>query len=400
MLRRVLVGLGLVSVADAVYLALTRPMIGVDAFGVEALVLLAAVESLALVPAFVAASSGWPTGARRAALLAALAALGLALLLPPRSLALALLGGALYSFATATLYNLALAEVLEDRERAVRRYAAVSAAMNVGWSLGSTVAWPLFYAAGYAGAGAAVALLTAAAAAAVARGEGRGDSGVLEALRHPLRSLGPLLPLAAASSALHTVGMSAYGVELDRALARLAGSCRSGRLLYGALRGGLPTLVEAALRLRLPGLVERLGSARLLLASLWLSALLYSSLPLLPAPHVVAAWFGVVAAFAAYDVALYSLLAEVAEGPEAAAVGALSLASGAGNLAVALFGGAAGLGAAHYLSVTALTAAAASLALAPSLAPREAASGEVGVSGEVGEAEALVAAVVEAEPAR
>jgi hypothetical protein len=49
----------------------------------------------------------------------------------------------------------------------------------------------------------------------------------------------------------------------------------------------------------------------------------------------VAAWFAAVAAFTLYDVALYALVAERVDGLEEAAVGALSLASGVGNLAVA-----------------------------------------------------------------
>jgi len=246
-----------------------------------------------------------------------------------------LVGGALYSLSTATLYNLVVAGTLEDREEAVKSYALAGLGVSFGWGIGSSAAWPLYYALGPSGTAALVLALVASAAALGVKGEGGGDVNAVEAMVHPFRTLGALLPAAAAGSALHTVGMSAYGVELDRALGLLLASEREGRMLYGLFRGGLPMLLEAALRLRSSELVERIGGTRLLLYSVWLSALLYSLLPLLPPHAVVAAWFAVVAAFTLYDVALYAIVAKRVDGLEGAAVGALSLASGLGNMAVA-----------------------------------------------------------------
>ena len=358
MFKRIALSLALVSAADAVYVALTRPLVGADSLGVGALVLLATVESLAFIPAFAVASLGEILGRRRVAALAAASAAGLLLLLPPRDLLTALIGGALYSFSTATLYNLAVAGTLEDQEEALRRYALAGFSMSLGWGIGSSVSWPLYYAVGQLGIAAAVLALVASAAALGAWGEGRDDLDAIEAMKHPFRTLGFLLPVAAAGSALHTVGMSAYGVDLDRALSVLLASETEGRVLYGLFRGGLPVLLEAALRLRSSELVERFGGTRLLLASLWLSALLYSILPLLPAHAVVAAWFAVVAVYTLYDVALYALVAERLDGLEGAAVGALSLASGAGNLAVAVFDGWLVIKAVYALMVIAMAAAA------------------------------------------
>jgi hypothetical protein len=357
MRARLVLSLALVSAADALYVALTRPLVGVDAYGVGALVLLATVESLAFIPAFAAASLSEVLGRRRVAALAIAAAPGV-LALPPRDLPAMLAGGALYSFSTATLYNLVVAGTLEEREEALKSYAVAGFGMSLGWGLGSTAAWPLYYALGPSGAAAAVLALIASAAALGVRGEGDGSAGAIEAMLHPLRTLGALLPVAAAGSALHTVGMSAYGVELDRALGSLLASETQGRMLYGLFRGGLPVLLEAALRLRSSELVERFGGARLLLASVWLSALLYSLLPLLPAHAVVAAWFAVIAAFTLYDVALYALVAERVDGLEGAAVGALSLASGAGNLAVAPLEGWLAVKAVYALVAVGLAAAA------------------------------------------
>jgi hypothetical protein len=358
MRARLVLSLALVSAADALYVALTRPLVGVDAYGVGALVLLATVESLAFIPAFAAASLSEVLGRRRVAALAIAAAPGVLALLPPRDLPAMLAGGALYSFSTATLYNLVVAGTLEEREEALKSYAVAGFGMSLGWGLGSTAAWPLYYALGPSGAAAAVLALIASAAALGVRGEGDGSAGAIEAMLHPLRTLGALLPVAAAGSALHTVGMSAYGVELDRALGSLLASETQGRMLYGLFRGGLPVLLEAALRLRSSELVERFGGARLLLASVWLSALLYSLLPLLPAHAVVAAWFAVIAAFTLYDVALYALVAERVDGLEGAAVGALSLASGAGNLAVAPLEGWLAVKAVYALVAVGLAAAA------------------------------------------
>lgn len=358
MFKRIALSLALVSAADAVYVALTRPLVGVDSLGVGALVLLATVESLAFVPAFAVASLSEILGRRRVAAIAAAAAAGLLLLLPPRDLPTVLVGGALYSFSTATLYNLAVAGTLEDREEALRRYALAGFSMSLGWGIGSSVAWPLYYAVGPLGAAASVLALVASAAALGAWGGGRDDLDAIEAMKHPFRTLGFLLPVAAAGSALHTVGMSVYGVDLDRALGFLLASETQGRMLYGLFRGGLPVLLEAALRLRGSKLVERFGGARLLLASIWLSALLYSLLPLMPAHAMVAAWFAVVAAFTLYDVALYALVAERLDGLEGAAVGALSLASSAGNLAVAAFEGWLAVKAVYALVAVGLAAAA------------------------------------------
>jgi hypothetical protein len=306
------------------------------------------------------------------AALAIAAAPGVLALLPPRDLPAMLAGGALYSFSTATLYNLVVAGTLEEREEALKSYAVAGFGMSLGWGLGSTTAWPLYYALGPSGAAAAVLALIASAAALGVRGEGDGSAGAIEAMLHPLRTLGALLPAAAAGSALHTVGMSAYGVELDRALGSLLASEAGGRMLYGLFRGGLPVLLEAALRLRSSELVERFGGARLLLASVWLSALLYSLLPLLPAHAVVTAWFAAVAAFTLYDVALYALVAERVDGLEGAAVGALSLASGAGNLAVAPLEGWLAVKAVYALVAVGLAAA----ATAPVVAETRRAAGE------------------------
>ena len=372
MRARLALSLALVSAADALYVALTRPLVGVDAYGVGALVLLATVESLAFIPAFAAASLSEVLGRRRVAALAIAAAPGVLALLPPRDLPAMLAGGALYSFSTATLYNLVVAGTLEEREEALKSYAVAGFGMSLGWGLGSTAAWPLYYALGPSGAAAAVLALIASAAALGVRGEGDGSAGAIEAMLHPLRTLGALLPVAAAGSALHTVGMSAYGVELDRALGSLLASEAGGRMLYGLFRGGLPVLLEAALRLRSSELVERFGGARLLLASVWLSAMLYSLLPLLPAHAVVAAWFAAVAAFTLYDVALYALVAERVDGLEGAAVGALSLASGAGNLAVAPLEGWLAVKAVYALVAVGLAAA----ATAPVVAETRRAAGE------------------------
>jgi len=270
----------------------------------------------------------------------------------------ALIGGALYSFSTATVYNLAVAETLEDREQALRRYALASLGMSLGWGVGSSAAWPLYYA---LGPSATAAALLSLAASATALGVGCGecsDLDAIEAMKHPFRTLGFLLPVAAAGSALHTVGMSAYGVGLDRALELLLASERGGRMLYGLFRGGLPMLLEAALRLRSSKLVEKFGGARLLLVSVWLSTLLYGLLPLLPAHAVVAAWFAVVIAFTLYDMALYALVASRVDGLESAAAGALSLASGMGNLAVAALEGWLAVQAVYVLATTTLAAAA------------------------------------------
>lgn len=372
MRARLALSLALVSAADALYVALTRPLVGVDAYGVGALVLLATVESLAFIPAFAAASLSEVLGRRRVAVLAIAAAPGVLALLPPRDLPAMLAGGALYSFSTATLYNLVVAGTLEEREEALKSYAVAGLGMSLGWGLGSTAAWPLYYALGPSGAAAAVLAMIASAAALGVRGEGDGSAGAIEAMLHPLRTLGALLPVAAAGSALHTVGMSAYGVELDRALGSLLASEAGGRMLYGLFRGGLPVLLEAALRLRSSELVERFGGARLLLASVWLSAMLYSLLPLLPAHAVVAAWFAVVAVFTLYDVALYALVAERVDGLEGAAVGALSLASGAGNLAVAPLEGWLAVKAVYALVAVGLAAA----ATAPVVAETRRAAGE------------------------
>ena len=86
MRARLLLSLALVSAADAVYVALSRPLVGVDAFGVGALVLLATAESLAFIPAFAAASLSEVLGGRRVALLAVAAAPGVLALLPLREL--------------------------------------------------------------------------------------------------------------------------------------------------------------------------------------------------------------------------------------------------------------------------------------------------------------------------
>lgn len=358
MLKRLALSLALVSAADAVYLAVTRPLIGVDTFGLGALVALATVESLAFIPAFVAASASEAIGRRRTAAVAALAPLGLLLVLQPRDLPSALLGGALYSVSTATIYNLAFAGVIEDPDGAVRRYALAGLAMSLGWGAGSTLAWPLFYALGPARLAALLSLLVAAAALLASQGGEGGDVGALEAMVHPFRALGALLPVAAAGSALHTLGMSAYGVELDEALARLFDSHAQGRMLYGALRGGLPVLIEAAVRLQLPTLVERLGAQRLLVAGILASAAVYSAVWLLPPQAVVAAWLIVVAAFTVYDGALYALVSERAEGFGGAATGAVSLASGAGNLAVAALSDMLAVQAVYLLAQAALAAAA------------------------------------------
>ena len=120
MRARLALSLALVSAADVLYVALTRPLVGVDAYGVGALVLLATVESLAFIPAFAAASLSEVLGRRRVAALAIAAAPGVLALLPPRDLPAMLAGGALYSFSTATLYNLVVAETLEARARATR----------------------------------------------------------------------------------------------------------------------------------------------------------------------------------------------------------------------------------------------------------------------------------------
>lgn len=358
MFKRIALSLALVSAADAVYIALTRPLVGVDSFGVSALVLLTTVESLAFIPAFAVASLSEVLGSRRVVVLAVAAATGLLLMLPPRDLPTVLIGGAFYSFSTATVYNLAVAGTLEDREEALRRYALAGLGMSFGWGIGSSAAWPLYYAVGPLGAAAAVLALVVSAAALGAWSEGHDDLDAIEAMKHPFRTLGFLLPVSAAGSALHTVGMSAYGVDLDRALGVLLASKTEGRMLYGLFRGGLPVLLEAALRFRSSKLVERFGGTRLLLASLWLSALLYSLLPLLPAHAVVAAWFAVVAAYTLYDVALYALVAERLDGLERAAVGALSLAAGTGNMAVAALEGWTAVQAVYALIAAALAVAA------------------------------------------
>jgi len=177
MRARLALSLALVSAADALYVALTRPLVGVDAYGVGALVLLATVESLAFIPAFAAASLSEVLGRRRVAALAIAAAPGVLALLPPRDLPAMLAGGALYSFSTATLYNLVVAGTLEEREEALKSYAVAGFGMSLGWGLGSTAAWPLYYALGPSGAAAAVLALIASAAALGVRGEGDGSAG-------------------------------------------------------------------------------------------------------------------------------------------------------------------------------------------------------------------------------
>lgn len=328
MIKRLLflIGFAFYNMVYSIYYTISRPLFGNDMFGPWVIIYIIGAEYLPSLLSFLIGSLGDFYGRRKFLLLAFLGAIPLSLIFQSTDWKAVTLLVCFYSLFSGIVSVIGLSSVIERRDSVGVRYSYVGMATGLGWGIGSTVAWYVFYKVNRIFFGISLATIYLLGVSLIALGyEGKDKSSskwVFEGIEHIIKSASWLVPILLLSSIGIAIGNSVNSLNLDKKLSSLFSGETSSRLLYGLFYGGFPVMLGLPIRILAGRLVDKKNERKLLAAAFTAYLLLYLFLPYAHPIIFILLWLVPIYPF--YDTSIYALLSRSTKSYESTATGLLA----------------------------------------------------------------------------